>query len=462
LGCSSFWEDADLNPDRSRFLKEGQDKTGPVVYWMSRDQRAEDNWALIFAQELALKRRSPLGVVFSLADEFLGAAMRQYGFMLRGLREVEEALAKKNIPFALLRRDPGEAVSNFAEEHDVGVLVTDFSPLATKRLWNERVVQRLTVPVYEVDAHNVVPCWRASPKQEYAARTFRPKIKRLIPEFCEEFPALKAHPHLWDLGDGADWDRARRDLSVDRSVPEVDWIVPGPRAAKEAMCRFLKEKLSAYDRERNDPAVDGQSNLSPYLHFGMISAQKVALEVARSGADPKSKAAFLEELVVRGELSDNFCFYNPGYDSFEAFPNWAKKTLNDHRSDPREYFYDQKELERATTHDDLWNAAQKEMVIRGKMHGYLRMYWAKKILEWTESPEEAQRIAIRLNDRYELDGRDPNGYVGVAWSIGGVHDRAWGEREVFGKVRYMSRRGAGSKFDVKAYVERVASLDNVG
>jgi len=447
-----------MNPDRARVLKEGQDKKGPVVYWMSRDMRADDNWALTFAQELALKRGSPLGVVFSLTEDFLGAAIRQYGFLLRGLAEVEEKLSKKKIPFALLRGDPGEAISKFAEENSVGAVVTDFSPLKTKRSWNDKVVQSLAIPIYEVDAHNIVPCWRASPKQEYAARTFRPKIRRLLPEFCEDFPTLKVHPHPWDLGDGADWDRIRRDLEVDRAVSEVDWIVPGASAAQKALGRFLKKKLSAYDRDRNDPTIEGQSDLSPYLHFGMISAQRVALEAARADADPKSKAAFLEELVVRRELSDNFCFYNPGYDSFEAFPDWAKKTLNDHRSDPREYLYDTKELEEATTHDDLWNAAQREMVLRGKMHGYLRMYWAKKILEWTPSPEEAQRVAIRLNDRYELDGRDPNGYVGVAWSIGGVHDRAWGEREVFGKVRYMSRRGAGSKFDVGAYVERVASL----
>nr|HPR66291.1 deoxyribodipyrimidine photo-lyase [Methanothrix sp.] len=366
-----------MNPDRARMLKEGRDKGGPVVYWMSRDQRAEDNWALAFVQELALKRRSPLGVVFSLAEEFLGAAIRQYGFMLRGLEEVEEVLAKKGISFALLGGDPGEAIPRFAEEHGIGAIVTDFSPLKTKWSWSERVVKRLTIPVYEVDAHNIVPCWRASPKQEYAARTFRPKIRWLLPEFCDDLPRLKVHPHPWDLGDGADWDRIRRDLEVDRAVSEVDWIAPGARAARGALRRFIEEKLSAYDRDRNDPSIDGQSNLSPYLHFGMISAQRVALEAARADADPKSKAAFLEELVVRRELSDNFCFYNPGYDSFEAFPDWAKKTLNDHRSDPREYLYDTKELEEATTHDDLWNAAQREMVLRGKMHGYMRMYWAK-------------------------------------------------------------------------------------
>jgi len=446
-----------MNSDRARVLKEARDKRGPVVYWMSRDQRAEDNWALTFAQELAINRESALGVVFSLTDDFLGAALRQYGFMLRGLVETEEALAEKRIPFALLRGDPGEAVSDFAEEHSVSAIVTDFSPLAAKRFWSEKVVQRLAVPVYEVDAHNIVPCWRASPKQEYSARTFRQKIKRLLPLFCEEFPCLKVHPHPWDIGERVDWDRVWRDLDVDRTVPEVNWIVPGAAAARKALRRFLNEKLSSYSRDRNNPNQDGQSDLSPSLHFGMISAARVALEAARAEADPKSKAAFQEELVVRRELSDNFCYYNPGYDSFEAFPDWAKKSLNDHRSDPREYLYDQKVLERAETHDDLWNAAQREMVLRGKMHGYMRMYWAKKILEWTESPEEAQRIAIYLNDRYELDGRDPNGYAGIAWSIGGVHDRAWGEREIFGKVRYMSRRGAESKFNVESYVERTAS-----
>jgi deoxyribodipyrimidine photo-lyase len=447
-----------MNPDRARVLKEGRDKKGPVVYWMSRDMRAEDNWALTFAQELAIKRRSPFGVVFSLTEDFLGAAIRQYGFLLRGLEEIEKGLAKKNIPFTLLRGDPDEAVSDFAQEHGVGVLVTDFSPLRTKRSWNETVIQRLDLPLHEVDAHNIVPCWLASPKQEYAARTFRPKIRRLLPEFCEEFPGLKVHPHRWDVGDEMDWDRIRRNLEVDRSVPEVDWIVPGAAAARKALLRFLNKRLSAYDLDRNDPNLEGQSALSPYLHFGMISAQRVALEAARADADQKSKAAFLEELVVRRELSENFCFYNPGYDSFEAFPDWAKKTLNDHRNDPREYLYELKELERAETHDDLWNAAQREMALRGKMHGYMRMYWAKKILEWTGSPEEAQKITIYLNDRYELDGRDPNGYVGIAWSIGGVHDRAWKEREIFGKVRYMSYRGAKSKFDVGSYVDRIDSL----
>ncbi len=170
------------------------------------------------------------------------------------------------------------------------------------------------------------------------------------------------------------------------------------------------------------------------------------------------KDAFLEELIIRRELSDNFCFYNPRYDSFDGFPEWARKTLNEHRKDRRPYLYSLEQFETAQTHDKLWNAAQTEMVKRGKMHGYMRMYWAKKILEWTPSPEVAMEVAIHLNNRYELDGRDPNGYAGIAWSIGGVHDRAWNERNIFGKIRYMSYNGCKSKFNIEGYVEHVKSL----
>jgi deoxyribodipyrimidine photo-lyase len=235
-------------------------------------------------------------------------------------------------------------------------------------------------------------------------------------------------------------------------------ITPGEKAAGKALQNFLKYGINDYEERRNDPSLEGQSGLSPYLHFGQLSSQRVALEVMKSNASKQSRDAFLEELIIRKELSDNFCFYNPNYDSFDGFPAWARKSLDEHRKDKREYRYALEQFEHAGTHDDLWNAAQNEMVIRGKMHGYMRMYWAKKILEWSESPEEAMETAIFLNDKYELDGRDPNGYTGIAWSIGGVHDRAWGERPVFGKIRYMSYHGCKSKFDVKAYIEKVNNL----
>jgi len=443
-----------VSPRRARLLREGPPTVGPVLYWMSRDQRAQDNWALLFAQELALQHQAPLLVAFCLVRGFLGATRRQYDFMLRGLAEVEQSLAAKRVPFYLLTGAPQEELPAFVQTHHVGTMVTDFDPLRIRREWKAAVAERITVPFYEVDAHNIVPCWQASPKPEWGAYTIRSKIHRALPEFLEAFPLLRKHPFAWVETTPVDWERAAHFPEMNEDVTAVSWLQPGEKAAREMLRGFVAARLVAYPDKRNDPNHDALSNLSPYLHFGQISAQRVALEVEESGAPREARAAFLEELIVRRELSDNYCFYNPQYDSVAGFPPWAQTTLNVHRRDPRPYVYSRDELERAETHDDLWNAAQLEMVRRGKMHSYLRMYWAKKILEWTESPEQALQFATYLNDKYELDGRDPNGYTGIAWSIGGVHDRAWGERPVFGKIRYMSYNGSKGKFDVRAYVQQ--------
>ncbi len=442
-----------MNSKRAKVLVEAPEKKGPVIYWMSRDQRVNDNWSLIFAEELAIKMHSPMAVAFCLLPEFLGATSRQYNFMLRGLKEVEQNLKQLNIPFFLLHGNPENEIPQFLNAHDAGALVSDFSPLRINKDWKRSVAEQIAIPFYEIDAHNIVPCWVASSKQEWAAYTFRPKVHRLLAEFLEQFPDPQENPVPWQSWEENDWETAEKTIRED-AISEVTWIKPGERAAREHLVYFLNHKLHRYDSDRNDPTRDGQSNLSPYLHFGQISAQRVALQVFDSLKDSSS---FLEELIVRRELSDNFCYYNLNYDSFNGFPNWAKETLREHENDRREYIYTLKELEAAQTHDDLWNAAQLEMVYRGKMHGYLRMYWAKKILEWTESPDDALRAAILLNDRYELDGRDPNGYTGIAWSIGGVHDRGWKERAIFGKVRYMSYKGASSKFDLKAYIRKIES-----
>jgi deoxyribodipyrimidine photo-lyase len=442
-----------VHPDRIQFLKKAPVGDGPVIYWMSREQRSRDNWALWYAQATALEKRSPLLVVFCLVSGFLGATQRQYHFLIKGLQEVEQSLQKKNIPFYCLMGDPQQEIPRWIRKTKAGCLITDFDPLRLKRSWKEEITKAISIPFLEVDAHNIVPCWRASPQQEFGAYTLRPKIHRLLDEFLEEIPQVKKHPHNWvDKNPGINWTAIMNKLKLDSTVPEVDWLKPGEKAAGGLLDFFLQNKLSFYDEKRNDPNQKGQSSLSPYLHFGQLSAQRIAHEVQKKSLGLDSKRAFLEELIIRRELSDNYCFYNPHYDRFEGFPSWAQKTLNEHRRDTREYLYNQEQFENALTHDPLWNAAQMEMVRKGKMHGYLRMYWAKKILEWTPSPEEAQRIAIYLNDRYELDGRDPNGYAGIAWSIGGVHDRAWGERPVFGKIRYMSLNGAKSKFDVARYI----------
>jgi deoxyribodipyrimidine photo-lyase len=444
-----------VNSHRIRPLRANKPGKGPVIYWMSRDQRARDNWALLFSQELALRDKSALAVVFCLSPEFLGATIRQYHFMLEGLKRLEPDLRQQNIPFFLLLGSPSREIPRFLEEHRAGALVTDFSPLSISRSWKEAVLKATDLPIFEVDAHNIVPCWHASPKKEYAAYTFRPKIRRQLSEFLEDFPPLKKHPVSCKSEAENDWTRAEKSLNVDMKVPAVQGIYPGEAAAAERVRNFVDIGLSRYDQDRNDPSRDGQSGLSPYLHFGHISAQRVAL---MSQLSKHPCEGFLEELIVRRELSDNFCYYSSHYDSFAGFPDWAKETLERHLADPREYLYTVEELENFRTHDDLWNAAQMEMVYGGKMHGYMRMYWAKKILEWTESPEVAQKAAVYLNDLYELDGRDPNGYTGIAWSIGGVHDRAWKERAIFGKVRFMSHQGASRKFDIDAYIRKVEYL----
>ena len=440
---------------RARLIKEGKTGRGPVIYWMSRDQRINDNWAFLYAQDLALKQKSPLIVLFCLVSHFLEATIRQYGFMLRGLQELEAGLHKKNISFILLMGPPEEQIPRLVKSLGASCLITDFDPLRIKRQWKAKVAKNMNIPFHEVDAHNIVPCWIASPKQEYAAYTFRPKLHRLLPEFLEKFPSLKKHPFtLKHKQQRIKWNEVHSSLRIDHDIKEVDWLKPGEGAAKKILKNFVQKKLHSYDTKRNDPTVDGQSSLSPYLHFGHISAQRVAIDVQEGHTPTQDKDAFLEELIVRRELSDNYCFYNEHYDSFEGFPSWAKTSLDKHRKKPREYLYSLEQFEQGATHDTLWNAAQKEMLTRGKMHGYMRMYWAKKILEWTESPERAMEIAVYLNDKYELDGRDPNGYTGIAWSIGGVHDRAWNERRVFGKIRYMSYNGCKGKFDVKKYIER--------
>ena len=447
-----------MNPKRVRLIRAAKSMlSGPVVYWMSRDQRADDNWALLYAQQQALTLHQPLLVVFCLVPDFLAATLRQYGFMLRGLAATFAELERKNIVCTLLLGQPQEILPAWLIQQQAGLLVCDFDPLKIKRHWQAQVLAATDLAVHEVDAHNIVPCWQASPKLEFAAYTLRPKIKKLLPEYLTEFPSLAAHPFSTanPANPFLEVDELLEKLQIDRQVSEVDWLQPGSRAAQAQLSLFLQHRLCRYDTQRNDPTQDMQSNLSPYLHFGQLSAQRVALEILRKKTTAPAAESFLEELIVRRELADNFCYYNPQYYTVAGFPAWAQKTLAEHVDDLRDYIYTQEEFEQARTHDPIWNAAQRQLLVTGKIHGYMRMYWAKKILEWSANPRQAMEIAIYLNDRYELDGRDPNGYAGIAWSIGGVHDRAWAERPVFGKIRFMNDKGIKRKFAIERYIEKM-------
>lgn len=471
--------------DRARLLNKHSEITdGTIVYWMSRDQRVHDNWALLYAQHLAKKYHQPLCVIFCLQSSFLGATLRQFDFMLNGLLEVSNELHAYNIPFFIIEETPEKSLTWLNNNTKLGAIVTDFSPLRIGREWRETVAKRFEIPVIEVDAHNIIPAWIASDKQEFAAYTFRPKVHKKLDEFLVHFPILTGNreqvtgnselrqqlalptfkKNKLIITSTKKWEQVTVETllqsmsNLNSDVKPMTWCKPGEKAALLALDTFLEKGLDTYDEKRNDPNQDAQSNLSPYLHFGQLASQTVALAIQSHTKANANTNAFLEELIVRKELSDNFCFYNSKYDSVEGIAAWATKTLQEHASDKREFLYTLQELEEAKTYDELWNASQLEMVKTGKMHGYMRMYWAKKILEWTASPKVAIEYAIYLNDKYELDGRDPNGYVGILWSIGGVHDRAWFERPIFGKIRYMNFNGAKRKFDVKKYIDSIKNV----
>lgn len=443
---------------RVRVLKEGtirrEQGKGPVVFWMNRDQRAKDHWGLLYAREKARELDTFLLVLFCMVPEYISASPGHYRFMLSGLRETANELENRGIPFHLVRESPEKFIPAFLHEWNVPLLVTDFNPLTIKKRWESQIIGQINSAFHQVDSHNIVPCWEASQKLEYAAYTFRPRISKKLPAYLTDFPELDPQKSPSGWVDTTRWPE-KDELSDSEAIRK--WFpLPGESNALSRLSEFLEDTLSKYGTERNDPMKASVSGLSPYLHFGQISAQRVALETMKKAVVNESRDAFLEELIVRRELSDNFCHYQPQYDQTACFPQWAQNTLNDHAGDQRDYLYTKSELESAVTHDDLWNAAQQRMMLTGSLHGYLRMYWAKKIMEWTPNAVVAQQTAVYLNDRYFLDGRDPNGYAGIAWSIGGVHDRAWPERKVFGKIRYMNEKGCRRKFNVDAFIEQTA------
>ena len=353
-----------------------------------------------------------MAAVHCLDPAYPMARPGHFRFLLAGLRELEQDLAGLNIPSVQLLGHPPLEMARLAQDLDAAAVVSDFDPLRHKRRWLAQAAQDLTCPLHEVDARNVVPCFVASDKAEYAARTIRPRIHRLLPEFLEDFPALNVQPSWTGQPVGRSWEEVEQALPGLAQAPAPLSFAPGARAGLAALAAFTDQGLAGYAARRNDPSLAGQSGLSPWLHFGMLSAQRAALAAAQAQAPAEDKEAFLEELVVRRELADNFCLHRQDYDRPTCFPDWARRTLDKHAGDARPYLYSPEQLEAGSTHDPAWNAAQRQLARTGKMHGYMRMYWCKKILEWSPDPGEAQARALRLNDSLGLDGRDPNGYAG--------------------------------------------------
>ncbi len=447
-----------IEPARISVVKNRPPVSGRyVLYWMQASQRARHNPALEYAARQANDLQKPLLVFFGLTGSFPEANLRHYAFMLDGLRETHAALHRRGIQLVLRNVSPDEGAAELSR--DAVLTVVDRGYLKIQNQWRARFADRAACPVVQVESDVVVPVDTASPHEEFSAATFRPKVSKHIDTFV--VPLKTTRLKRDSLGMRFDsLACTKRDsildaLDIDRSVKASPLMRGGTAQAEKHLSAFIDTQLEEYADRARDPSHPCRSLLGAYLHFGQISPVFIALSIKKSGK--KGAAAYLEELIVRRELSMNFAHYNRSYDSYECLPAWALQTLDGHARDTREPIYPLDRLERAQTHDRCWNAAQQEMVHTGYMHGYMRMYWGKKILEWSPSPKEAFDRALYLNNRYQLDGRDPNSFAGVAWCFG-KHDRPWKERPVFGKVRYMNEAGLRRKFAIDDYIERVHTL----
>ena len=428
-----------------------------VVYWMQRAQRGIDNPALDVAVDAANALGKPVVVFLAPVPLYPNANLRHYRFLAEGIPDIATALARRNVGF-VLRRFPDHSLLRFCDEVKPALVVGDENPMREPETWRQTAARKLKVPLWTVDADVIVPS-KLLDKAQYAAHIIRPRLQAQLKQFLVA-PRNPVAQHAWDEAKTKSLSSLPADFDftqgwpLDRSVSPVSNWRGGTSEAFRLLREFIEHKLRDYGTQRNRPEADHTSRLSPYLHFGHISPVTIALAVEKTEAPQADKEAFLNQIITWRELAVNLVKFHPDYDTFECAEPWAHLTLAKHANDPRPVLYSEKQLENAETHDPLWNAAQTQMVSTGWMHNYVRMYWAKKILEWSRSPAEAHRTAVRLNDKYELDGRDPNGYAGIAWAIVGKFDRPWFERSIFGQIRYMSGESTGRKFNSKEYIRQ--------
>ena len=456
-----------------------------VLYWMQQAQRVAFNPALEYAMKQARERNLALIIAFVLSDEIENAQEAHCYFMIQGISDVAKTLRYHRADFRIYAHDPVAVISELGK--DASLVVMDHGYLKWQRSMRDKIFDQLPhSSIMEIDTEAVIPIHQVSDKEEYSAATLRRKILKLLPEYLDfaqdELPGFhRADTKLMDefrfLGDATDlealWSFCRSRIKLGNQAVTSS-VMGGSSAAIARIKDFAKNKLQYYSTLRNHPNLDYQSHMSSYLHFGQISpiqiikelkgdhdayslrtilAQRKSLE-----GDVLNLADYLEELVVRRELSMNFCSYNDDYDSFSGLPSWAKASLMNHLGDPRDYSYGIEVYQSAETHDPYWNAAQQELMSTGMMHNYMRMYWGKKVLEWSEHPEAAFEMLLHLNNLYATDGRDANSYAGVAWCFG-KHDRPWQERKIFGMIRYMNAAGLERKYDMQAYVSKGAGRE---
>ncbi len=452
----------EIDSSRIQVLNDGDIRDGSyVLYWMQQSQRVQFNHALAYAVELADHYQKSVLAAFVVDPDYPEANHRHFRFMLEGIMEVRQQLKDLGIQLVLRVGSPPEVIGNMAPA--CAMVVCDRGYLRHQIKWRAALAENSPCRVVQVESDAVVPVETASTKAEYAARTLRPKITRQLDRYLKPiriFPPKRSSLDLdvksISIGGLDDFiDSLKIDMSVS---PVTRFYKGGPSRAEQVFTSFLKHNLNYYPDDHNQPQKDSMSHMSMYLHFGQVSSLDLALRVKDAGAVSESaREAYLEQLIVRRELAVNLVFHKSDYDRYASIPGWAGETLDQHRGDRREHLYRAEELENGQTHDPYWNAAMGEMAVTGYMHNYMRMYWGKKILEWSESPEAAYQSMLYLNNKYFVDGRDPNSYAGVGW-IFGLHDRAWKERGVYGKIRYMAASGLERKCDIGAYVDRIGRL----
>ena len=400
-----------INPARIFELNNKPVKNGKIIYLCEREIRVKDNFALQFALQKSEELNLPLKIIHPKINyEYKPKQV----FIDNQIIQAKKQFRQIGLYFEVIEKTPAEIIKSLKP----ALIILDFNPILKRDY-----LKNTDSKIYEVDGHNIIPARFVSDKQEYSAATLRRKIYYKISPFLTEFDNLKTEK------------------------VEADYVLED----------FIKNKLPYYAEYKNDISKNVLSGLSKYLNLGFISSQRVALEVIKSGVKDINKEIFLEELVVRKELADNFCLYANSFKDFSRISNWAKMSLNNHKFDIRPYIYSMEELENAKTYDTLWNATQIQLIREGTIHGYLRMYWAKKILEWTFSPDEALKTSIYLNDNYAYDSPSANGYVGILWAIGGLHDRAFIDYPVTGKIRRMTYDSLKRKYDLGDYLNKYVS-----
>ena len=456
-----------MNENRRLILNENhrEHQRRYVLYWMQQSQRIHFNHALNEAILYANEKHMPVVIYFGLTPYYPDANERHYIFMLEGLKEVKKIANHMGITYVMKIGNPVDQIKTLL--HDAEALFMDMGYLKYQKEMRHEVMhyvidQESDLHVEMIDTDLMVPVEVASNKIEYGAYTIRPKIKRVLESYRDFFHLHTLYQQtllpLENDGDLEDINHFISQLNIDHAVKKSPIYHGGYIEGMKLFHAFVNNTINRYP-ESNNPSLNLTSKLSMYLHFGQISSlelyERLYQLVSFGQIDGQAFDAFVEQLIIRRELAHNYVYYQKGYDQFETMTEpWAYQTMENHQDDIRSYVYSIEDYIQFRTHDPYFNAAMKEMVFTGYMHNYMRMYWAKRIIEWSNTHKEAFEIITYLNNKYFIDGRDANSYTGIAWCFG-KHDRPWQERPIFGKLRYMNQAGLLRKFDMEPYVTRM-------